>query len=333
MKILGIETSCDETAASIVTDERKILSHMLYSQVKEHIKYGGVVPEIASRSHLLNIQKIVSNTLEEANVSISEIDGIAVTTGPGLIGGLLVGLMFAKGLCYSTGKPLISINHLEAHVLTPRLTNPNLLFPYMTLLVSGGHCQILQVNNVGDYIKYGSTLDDALGEAFDKVAKMLGLGYPGGPIVEKLALDGDENYYKLPQAMKGRKDCDFSFSGLKTAVRIIIEKENLNIKTIANICASFQKTVTDILIDRLKNAVKLNNSNRYLVIAGGVAANQYIFQKVSNAMESYGLKTIAPPINLCTDNGAMVAWAGVERLKLGITDNLNIQPRARWPLG
>lgn len=333
MKILGIETSCDETAASIVNDEREILSHILYSQVKEHLKYGGVVPEIASRSHLLNIQKIVSNALEIANTNLNEIDGIAVTTGPGLIGGLLVGLMFAKGLCYPLSKPLITVNHLEAHVLTARLTNPELSFPYLILLVSGGHCQILQINNVGEYIKFGSTLDDALGEAFDKVAKMLGLGYPGGPIVEKLALDGDENYYKLPQAMKGRNNCDFSFSGLKTAVRLIIEKETLTAKTIANICASFQKTVSEILIDRLKNAIKISNSNNNLVIAGGVAANQYIFKKVSEAMEYYGLRTIAPPINLCTDNGAMVAWAGVEKLKLGMIDSLNSQPKARWPLG
>jgi N6-L-threonylcarbamoyladenine synthase len=332
MKVLGIETSCDETAASIVNDKREILSHVLYSQVSKHQKFGGVVPELASRAHLIQIQNIVKQALNDAKLVISDLDAIAVTAGPGLIGGLLVGLMFAKGLCYAANKPLIAVNHLEAHALTARLTNAEVEFPFLLLLVSGGHCQILQVKNVGEYVKLGSTLDDAAGEAFDKVAKMLKLGYPGGPIIESLALQGDENYYQFPQAMKGRKNCDFSFSGLKTSVRTLIEKVQLNDEVIANICASFQKTVTDIIIDRLNNAVELSSNTNQLVIAGGVAANRYIFTKVQAAMQKHNVITIAPPLKLCTDNGVMVAWAGLERLRLGFTDSLSFQPKARWPL-
>ncbi len=332
MKILGIETSCDETAASIVSDSREILAHVIFSQIKEHEKYGGVVPEIASRSHLTHLQNIVKKTLNQANCTLDDLDAIAVTSGPGLIGGLLVGLMFAKGLCFAANKPLLGINHLEAHALTARLTNPEVKFPYLTLLVSGGHCQILLVEGVGKYKKLGATLDDAVGEAFDKVAKMLSLGYPGGPIVEKIALLGDETRFKFPQAMKGKNNCDFSFSGLKTAVRTLIEKENINQQTIADICASFQKIVAEILVDRLNNAVKSITNVEQLIIAGGVAANQYLLKRISANMLKHNLTTIAPPIKLCTDNGAMIAWAGIERFKLGLIDNLDITPRPRWPL-
>ncbi len=331
MRVLGIETSCDETAASIVSDAREIISHVIVSQILEHQKFGGVVPEIASRSHLKYLQDVVNKTIKDANLSMKNLDAVAVTAGPGLVGGLLVGLMFAKGLCFASNLPLIGVNHLEAHALTARLTNENVRFPYLLLLVSGGHCQILLVENVGKYKKLGATLDDAVGEAFDKVAKMMNLGYPGGPIVEALAVQGDETFYPFPQALKGRVGCDFSFSGLKTAVKQVVEKENLNEQIIANICASFQKTVTDVLIDRLKNALKLVNSKQ-LVIAGGVAANQYILKRISNVMNEYNIDTIAPPIKLCTDNGAMVAWAGIERLKLGLVDDLNLKPRPRWPL-
>jgi N6-L-threonylcarbamoyladenine synthase len=333
MKILGIETSCDETAVSIVTDKREILANIIVSQIEEHQPFGGVVPEIASRAHLFHLQALVKQAVQTANISLSEVDAIAITSGPGLIGGLLVGLMFAKGLSFSLNKPLLSINHLEGHALTARLTN-DIKFPYLMLLVSGGHCQILVVENVGMYKKLGGTLDDAVGEAFDKVAKMLGLDYPGGPIIEKLAQSGNEHAYKLPLPMKGREGCDFSFSGLKTAVRLIIEKEELTEQNIANICASFQRTIADILIDRLHNAVLITKdlSIKQLVIAGGVAANQYLLKKISAAMLEYELTTIAPPINLCTDNGAMIAWAGVERFSLGLIDNLNISPRSRWPL-
>ncbi|MEK6733998.1 MAG: tRNA (adenosine(37)-N6)-threonylcarbamoyltransferase complex transferase subunit TsaD [Pseudomonadota bacterium] len=372
IKILGIETSCDETAASIVNDKREILSHVIFSQIQEHNKFGGVVPEIASRAHLSHLQKIVKKTIAEANLSLRDLDAIAVTAGPGLVGGLLVGLMFAKGLCFSLNKPLLAINHLEAHALTARLTNPEIKFPYLMLLLSGGHCQILIVESVGVYHKLGGTLDDAVGEAFDKVAKMMGLGYPGGPIIESHALNGDDQVYQFPQAMKGRKNCDFSFSGLKTAVRLALN----NKYKIEDICASFQRTVSDILIDRLNNAVeivnkqnitpkpifsqacgfknedtqrrllrehsrdsqnsfaslKMGNDIKQLVIAGGVASNQYLYKKIKDNMEAHNIITIAPPIKLCTDNGAMIAWAGIERFKLGLVEGLDIAPRPRWPL-
>jgi N6-L-threonylcarbamoyladenine synthase len=333
MKILGIETSCDETAASIVTDKREILSNVIFSQIDEHNKYGGVVPELASRSHLSHISQVVGSAIDQANIALNDIDAIAVTAGPGLVGGLLVGVMFAKGLSFAINKPLLAINHLEGHALTSRLTS-DVKFPYLMLLVSGGHCQILLVEQVGKYQRLGGTLDDAVGEAFDKVAKMLGLGYPGGPVVEKLAREGNEFSYQFPIAMKGRQGCDFSFSGLKTSVRQAISKEILTPKIIADICASFQRTVADILLDRLRNMACSSASTnvKQLVIAGGVAANQYLLEKISNIMLEYGIETISPPIKLCTDNGAMIAWAGVERFRLGLIDDLNISPKPRWPL-
>lgn len=333
MKILGIETSCDETAASVVTKDRQILSNVIMSQIAEHNKYGGVVPEIASRSHLQFLPQVVDNAMKTAKLEFADLDAIAVTSGPGLIGGLLVGLMFAKGICYAANKPLIAVNHLEGHALTCRLTN-EVSFPYLMLLISGGHCQILVVKQVGQYQKLGATLDDALGEAYDKVAKMLGLNYPGGPIVEKLAINGDPFAYHFPLAMKGRKGCDFSFSGLKTAVRQVIEREALNDQIIANICASFQYVVGEILIDRLNNAMQMigDLAIKQLIIAGGVAANQYLLGKIHAQMLKYQIETVAPPIKLCTDNAAMIAWAGIERFSLGLVDDLNTQPKPRWPL-
>ena len=334
MKILGIETSCDETAASIVTDKKEILSNVIISQITEHQKFGGVVPEIASRAHLNYLQEVIEKALKDADTKLADLDAIAVTSGPGLIGGLLVGIMFAKGLSFASNKPLLAINHLEGHALTARLTN-EVQFPYLMLLVSGGHCQILVVKQVGVYHKLGGTLDDAVGESFDKVAKMLGLDYPGGPIIEKLALQGNPLSYNFPQSMKGREGCDFSFSGLKTAVRLVIEKTELNSQNISDICASFQKTVANILLDRLHNAIKIaqimHPELKQLVIAGGVAANQYLYDQIRSNMLEYNLETIAPPIKLCTDNAAMIAWAGVERFRLGIRDVCLI-PRSRWSL-
>jgi N6-L-threonylcarbamoyladenine synthase len=339
MKVLGIETSCDETAAAIVTDKKEILSNIVVSQVLEHQKFGGVVPEIASRAHLNFVQEVTEKALNEANLTLDKIDAVAVTSGPGLIGGLLVGVMFAKGLSFACNKPLLAINHLEGHALTARLTN-DVEFPYLMLLVSGGHCQILIVENIGKYHRLGGTLDDAVGESFDKVAKMLGLPYPGGPIIEKLALDGNPNSYIFPHPLHGRDGCDFSFSGLKTAARLLIEKHKTelfsNPKTINDICASFQKTIGEVLLDRLNNAVEMAKKSypdlKQLVIAGGVAANQYLLDKVRKNMLEYNLETIAPPIKLCTDNAAMIAWTGVERFSLGLVDSVNIAPRSRWPL-
>lgn len=334
MKILGIESSCDETAASVVTDSKEILSNVIVSQVKEHQKFGGVVPEIASRSHLNHVGFVVEKALRDAKVKLEQLDAIAVTSGPGLIGGLLVGVMFAKGLSFASTKPLLAINHLEGHALTARLTH-KVEFPYLMLLVSGGHCQILIVEKVGKYRKLGGTLDDAVGESFDKVAKMLGFEYPGGPIIEKAALLGDELSFSFPQSMKGREGCDFSFSGLKTAVRLIIEKTELNQENISNICASFQKVIVDILLDRLQNAIAITKlycpDIKQLIIAGGVAANQYILEKIRGNMREHNLETIAPPIKLCTDNAAMIAWAGIERFRLGLRDD-EVIPRSRWNL-
>lgn len=334
MKILGIESSCDETAASIVNDNKEILSNVIISQIDEHQKFGGVVPEIASRAHLSHVQTVVDKALKDADLSLNDLDAIAVTAGPGLIGGLLVGIMFAKGLSFAINKPLLAINHLEGHALTARLTN-EIEFPYLMLLVSGGHCQILIVENVGVYHKLGGTLDDAVGESFDKVAKMLGLDYPGGPIIEKLALTGNPNKYDFPKPMKGREGCDFSFSGLKTAVRLIIEKTELTPENIADICASFQRTIAEILLDRLNNALKISKKShpkiKQLIIAGGVAANQYLLKEIQSSIEKHNIETIAPPIKLCTDNAAMISWAGIERFRLGVKDEV-IVPKSRWPL-
>lgn len=349
MKILGIETSCDETAVAIVDDQKNILAHVLNSQIKLHEKFGGVVPEVAARSHVEVLDDLILQTLKQANLKFTDIDGFAATSGPGLIGGVIVGMMAAKTLASIFQKPFLAINHLEAHALTARLTS-DLKFPYLLLLISGGHCQILFARGVGNYEKIGETIDDALGEAFDKVAQMLGLPYPGGPAVERLAAQGDENRFKFSRPLLDSKDeahrFAFSFSGLKTAVRREIEKligENFSHLTSpqkilekdkADICASFQKIVCEIIINRLQNTLTTYDLRLTtdLVLAGGVAANRYIFSRLQKWSESNNLNVITPPISLCTDNAAMVAWVGIEKMKLGISDQLNFKPKARWEL-
>lgn len=341
MKILGIETSCDDTAAAVITDNREILSNVVLSQLKQHAPYGGVVPEIAARAHIDVLDTIIKQALQEANLNdFNQLDAIAVTQGPGLIGGVIVGVMFAKAIASVTKLPLLAVNHLEGHALTARLTDPNLEFPFLLLLVSGGHCQILGVAGVGKYKLYGKTIDDALGECFDKVAKMQGLGYPGGPIVEQLAKDGDPSRFNFPRPLKDRNNCDFSFSGLKTAVKRQIDLlgglEKLNEQDKHDICASFQRTIAEILDDKINNAIALFKqdfpNSKTLVIAGGVAANQYLKNSLVNSCATHGFSVVTPPIRLCTDNAAMIAWAGIERFKLGIRDDIKFVPMARMPL-
>lgn len=333
MIVLGIETSCDETAASVVTQDG-IKSNLVYSQFKEHMPYGGIVPEIAARSHVEYLDRLVVEAMGKANVSFSELDAIAATAGPGLIGGLLVGLTTAKAIALVHNLPLIAVNHLEAHALTPRLTS-KVEFPYLLLLVSGGHCQFLIVSGVGNYLRLGTTIDDAPGEAFDKVARMLGLTYPGGPAIELAARRGDAARYNLPRPLKGRSGCDFSFSGLKTAVSQIVIGSELPPARIPDLCASFQEAVADVMIDRLYNAVgvfKKKVGNGTFVVSGGVAANSHLRNRLKTAATAMGLSFNAPPPHLCTDNAAMVAWTGVERLRLDMLDTLDVIPRPRWPL-
>ncbi len=327
MRILGIETSCDETAAAVVTADREILANIVRSQVQEHAVYGGVVPEIASRAHIEFLDGIIEQALAEAGLAIGEIDGIAVTAGPGLIGGLIVGLMEAKALASALGKPFIAVNHLEGHALTARLTD-DVSFPYLLLLVSGGHCQILFVEGVGKYKLLGETLDDAVGESFDKLAKMLDLGMPGGPKVEAMARGGNSCAFELPNPLLGRKGCDFSFSGLKTAVKKVVDEKKHRRE---DICATFQQKVREILVDRLCQALKICPVER-VVIAGGVAANLHLREGFKELAASMDIQIICPPPGLCTDNAAMIAWAGIERLRLGLADGLDFKPRARWPL-
>jgi N6-L-threonylcarbamoyladenine synthase len=343
--IIGIETSCDETAIAIIDENKNILSNIIISQIDIHKEFGGVIPEIAARNHALVIDKLIKKSIIEAKLSFKNIDAIAVTAGPGLIGGVIVGVMAAKMIASIYQKPIIAVNHLEAHALTIRLTS-EIKFPYLLLLVSGGHCQILLAKGVGNYQKLGETIDDALGEAFDKIAQMLGLSYPGGPKIEELAKKGNENKYNFPKPLAKSKDhsYDFSFSGLKTAVRREVEKitgenyqktshQKLTEIEKNDIAASFQKIVAKNIIDRLKNILDdYNLEIENLVIAGGVAANQYLYSQISDFLLQYNIKTSAPPIKLCTDNGAMIAWAGMERLKLGLIDKLDFKPRARWPL-
>ena len=342
MLMLGIESSCDETAAAVVCDspivENRILSNVVLSQEKDHQPFGGIVPEIAARAHLKHIDSVIEEAIDNANLRFENIDGVAATGGPGLIGGVIVGIMAAKAIASAQKKPFIAVNHLEGHALTARLTS-DIEFPYLLLLVSGGHCQLLVVMGIGNYKRLGTTVDDALGEAFDKCAKMMGLGYPGGPILEKTAIGGDKTRFRLPRPMLGRKECHFSFSGLKTAVRRQIEElgvENLTSQDIADLCASFQEAAGDILKDRCKNALgqfrSLYPSGNTLVVAGGVAANKSIGRGLAELANNENIKLFIPPAKLCTDNAAMIAWAGVERLKSGHTDNLSFKPRPRWPL-
>ena len=337
--VLGIESSCDETAIALVREDCTILSQALATQRDEHAPYGGVVPEIAARAHLAQVDRLYTRALAEAGMTIDAVDAIAVTAGPGLIGGVIVGEMLAKALAAAANKPLIAVNHLEGHALTVRLTD-HVAFPYLLLLISGGHCQQLVVRGVGDYIRLGTTRDDALGEAFDKCAKMLGLPYPGGPALEAAAKRGNPKQYTLPRPMVGDGGCDFSFSGLKTAVRLLIEKEiaalgGLTPQLVADVAASFQATVLDILRERVGNALALATRDypiTALAVAGGVAANRAIYAGLQETAAQYSLPLIAAPPDLCTDNGVMIAWAGMERLKLGLIDDLSIEPRARWPL-
>lgn len=329
--ILGIETSCDETAASVVSEDRQILSNVVFSQFEAHKNFGGVVPEIAARSHLEQIDTVVRQAMSKANIEFSDLSGIAATCGPGLIGGVLVGAVTAKAIAAFYKKPFVAVNHLEGHALTVRLTN-NIPFPYLLLLASGGHTQLLFVKGVGDYTELGGTIDDAAGEAFDKVAKLLDLGYPGGPAVETAAEKGDPKAYKFPRSLCQKPGCNFSFSGLKTAVLREVEKKNeLTDQDKFDMAASFQQAVVDIIINRCSNALEMQQSP-YLVVAGGVAANKGIREGLKNLAQKKDIKFVAPPLDLCTDNGAMIAWAGMEKLLLGCEDPLDFLPRPRWPL-
>ena len=340
--VLGIETSCDETAAAVVSrseaGEGRILSNLVLSQLKDHAPYGGVVPEIAARAHITHLDGLIAGALKEAKLGLGDIAGIAATAGPGLLGGVLVGLTMAKALALAHDKPLYAVNHLEAHALTPRLLAP-LPFPYLLLLISGGHTQFQIVSGVGRYHRLGTTIDDALGEAFDKVAKLLGLGYPGGPEVEAQARKGDATRFDFPRPLKGRRDCNFSFSGLKTAVRETVQAmESLSDKDIADVCASFEAAVADTLRDRLAMAFQFFREAHgglrapALVVAGGVAANLRLKAVFEETSALHGFRLLVPPAHLCTDNAAMVAWAGAERHALGQADDLGVAARARWPL-
>jgi N6-L-threonylcarbamoyladenine synthase len=329
--ILGIESSCDDTSVAIVRSDKKILSNIIVTQFEEHAPYNGVVPEIASRAHMQNLETAARQALIEADMKLEDIDAIAVTAGPGLIGGVIVGAMFAKGLASVLKKPLIAVNHLEGHALSAMLTS-DLEFPYLLLLASGGHCQFIGVSGLGRYQILGQTLDDAVGEAFDKTAKLLGLGYPGGPAIEKLAKIGNPKAYKLPLPMTDRAGCDMSFSGLKTAVRQLVQKESkLTKEVVQDICASFQYTVAEILSLRLANAIEMFSS-KVFVIAGGVAANLYLRTRLQEVVSRYDMHLTAPPLALCTDNAAMIAFAGLKRLEIGLIDDLGFCPRARWSL-
>lgn len=332
--ILGIESSCDETAAAIVdsaatTLDRRILAQHIASQDEAHRPYGGVVPEIAARAHVERIAPIVAATLADARLELGDLDAIAATAGPGLIGGVMVGLVTAKALAMAGDKPLLAVNHLEGHALSPRLADPTLEYPYCLLLVSGGHCQLLEVRGVGDYRRLATTIDDALGEAFDKTAKLLGLGYPGGPAVERLALQGDAAAIRFPRPLVGSGDPNFSFAGLKSAVARTVQGGG---QTPADIAASFQQAAMDCVIDRTRLALAGLSGLNALVVAGGVAANAAMRGALETLAEESGLHFVAPPPALCTDNAAMIAWAGGERLAAGYRDPLDAAARPRWPL-
>ncbi|ANL67603.1 tRNA threonylcarbamoyladenosine biosynthesis protein Gcp [Rhizobium phaseoli] len=344
LRILGIETSCDETAAAVVERDAeghsRILSDVVLSQLDEHSAYGGVVPEIAARAHVEALDELIEEALMRANVSLADVDAIAATSGPGLIGGLLVGLMTGKVIAKAAGKPLYAVNHLEGHALTARLTD-GLSFPYLMLLVSGGHTQLILVRGVGDYERWGTTIDDALGEAFDKTAKLLGLPYPGGPAVERMARDGNAGRFDFPRPLVGEARLNFSFSGLKTAVRQAAQEiAPLSDQDVADICASFQRAISRTLKDRIgrglqrfKREFPSIGETPALVVAGGVAANLELRATLQGLCDKNGFRFIAPPLSLCTDNAVMIAWAGLERMAIGVApDALDVQPRSRWPL-
>ena len=337
---LGIETSCDETAAAVIRENDKgtadILSNIVSSQIEEHKKFGGVVPELAARAHLENIEYIIDTALKESKIPIDELDGIAATAGPGLIVCLTVGLNIGKSIAAFSNKPFIGVNHLEGHALSPGLEK-KIKFPYLLLLISGGHTQFLIVKDVNEYEQLGTTIDDALGEAFDKTAKMLDLGYPGGPNVEKFSKLGDKNFFKLPEPIINKAGCNLSFAGLKTAVLRESKKINGENKLKYNLAASFQNTINKILYKKTKVAVemfreKTKKENFQLIVAGGVAANETIRENLSSLSNEIGFETIYPNLKFCGDNAAMIAWAGIQRLKKNMIDNVNISAKSRWPL-
>jgi len=327
--ILGIESSCDETAAALVTSDRRILAHRLAGQEAAHRPFGGVVPEIAARAHVEILPQLVEDVLREAAISLDEVDAVAATAGPGLIGGVMVGLVTAKGLALAAGKPLIAVNHLEGHALSPMLAQPDLAFPYLLLLVSGGHCQLLFVEGVGRYRRLATTIDDAAGEAFDKSAKLLGLGFPGGPAVEEAARSGDPYAVPLPRPLVGSAEPHFSFAGLKSAV---LRARDAGTWSAEDIAASFQQAAVDCLVDRTTRALGVAGGATALVVAGGVAANQAVRSALTKLAADHDLPFVAPPLWLCTDNAAMIAWAGALRFEQGLTDDLDAPARARWPL-
>ena len=341
MRVLGIETTCDETAAAVVRlrpdGSGAIMADEVMSQIAAHAAFGGVVPEIAARAHVEIVDTLIARALAQAGMSAGDLDGVAAAAGPGLIGGVLVGLMAGKGVALATGKPLVAVNHLEAHALTARLT-AHVAFPYLILLASGGHTQILAVRGVGDYDRLGATMDDAIGEAFDKTAKLLGLPYPGGPAVESAAREGDRERFALPRPMVGRPNADFSLSGLKTAVRLAADSvAPLRPRDVADLCASFQAAIVDVVEDRMRMGLKLfrqrlGRAPEAVVVSGGVAANAALRAALARSCAEVGLPMVAPPQNLCTDNGAMIAWAGIERLRLGLADPLDVPARPRRPL-
>lgn len=340
LTVLGIETSCDETAAAVVRLEDgrpTVLSDIVFGQAARHAPYKGVVPEIAARAHVEKLDIAIADAMRDAGVGFAELDGVAATAGPGLIGGVMVGLMAGKAIALAHGKPLVAVNHLEGHALSPRLSESGATFPYLLLLVSGGHCQFVAVLDVGVYRRLGSTIDDALGEAFDKVAKLLDLGFPGGPLVEQLARKGDPKRFDLPRPLLGREGCDFSFAGLKTAcVREVERWGALTEQDKADLCAAFQAAVLDVVEDRARHAMAMFDpiwgAKGRLVAAGGVAANSAIRERLEALAGERGYNFIAPPLKWCTDNAAMIALAGAERLRLGFSDDLSVPARPRWPL-
>ncbi|MDX1779837.1 MAG: tRNA (adenosine(37)-N6)-threonylcarbamoyltransferase complex transferase subunit TsaD [Thalassovita sp.] len=342
--ILGLESSCDDTAAAVVRQSAgelpEILSSVVYGQTELHAEFGGVVPEIAARAHAEKIDICVKQALEQAGLALADVDAIAVTAGPGLIGGVLSGVMCAKGLAAGSGKPLIGVNHLAGHALTPRLTD-GIAFPYLMLLVSGGHCQFLLVRGPEDFSRLGGTIDDAPGEAFDKTARLLGLPQPGGPSVETEAREGDAERFRFPRPLLDREGCDMSFSGLKTALlrtrdQIIAEKGGLTVQDRADLAAGFQAAVADVLAEKTRRALALymaeNPAQPVLAVAGGVAANKSIRAGLETVSAEAGVTFTAPPLALCTDNAAMIAYAGLERFRLGHTDDMTLVARPRWPL-
>ncbi len=340
--VLGIESSCDETASAVLDATGRVLAEAVLSQESQHAPYGGVVPEIAARAHLAFLPDQVRRVMAQAGVAFADLGGVAASGGPGLIGGLIVGSQFAKGIAIAHRLPYVAVNHLEAHALTARL--PGLVeggaeFPYLLLLLSGGHCQCVAVEGVGRHVRLGSTLDDAVGEAFDKVGKLLGLGWPGGPALEKLAGGGDPARYAFPRPLMGRPGCDFSFSGLKTAVAQEVARQGagaLPARVARDIAASFQRAVAEVLADRASRAMAMMRERapdaRLLVVAGGVAANGAVRAALAEVTVAAGFVLVAPPVRLCTDNAVMVAWTGIERLRLGLVDGLDFAPRPRWPL-